>query len=62
MNMDQSQRNNVNMDATSDGPTQPGQGQIQAEIQFRAYFVTAVESQCPDGYKLSRAARASHGS
>jgi len=43
MNMVQSQRNNVNMDATSDRPTQAGQGQIQAEIQFRAYFVTTVE-------------------
>jgi hypothetical protein len=43
MNMVQSQRNNVDMNATSDRPTQAGQGQIQAEIQFRAYFVTTVE-------------------
>jgi hypothetical protein len=43
MNMDQSQRNNVNMNATSNRSTQAGQGQIQAEIQFRAYFVTIVE-------------------
>jgi hypothetical protein len=43
MKMVQSQRNSVNMKATSDRPTQAGQDQIQEKIQFRAYFVTTVE-------------------
>jgi hypothetical protein len=43
INIGQSQRNDLNMSATSDGPTQTGQGQIQADTLFRAYFVTTVE-------------------
>jgi hypothetical protein len=39
--MDQPERNNVDMNAASDRPTQVGH--IQTEIQFRAYFVTTVD-------------------
>ena len=40
MNVDQFQCNTINLNATSDTPTQAGQGHVQAETQLCAYFIT----------------------